>query len=61
MGSPVEITVQGTPNPHAVKFTLNRTVAAQGVTYLKCTPPLRSESEPAEPKVTVDDALERTW
>ncbi len=36
-------------------------IAAQGVTYLKCTPPLRSESEPAEPKVTVDDALERTW
>jgi hypothetical protein len=36
-------------------------VAAQGVTYLKCTPPLRSNVEPQEARVTVDDALERTW
>jgi len=25
--------VQATPNPNAAKFTLNRTVAAQGTTY----------------------------
>ena len=25
--------VEGTPNPNAVKFTLNRTVSAQGQTY----------------------------
>ena len=33
MGAPLEIAVQETPNPHAVKFTLNRTIAAQGRTY----------------------------
>ena len=33
MSEPLEITVQGTPNPHAAKFTLNRVVAAQGKTY----------------------------
>lgn len=33
MAEPLEIAVQGTPNPHAAKFTLNRTVAAQGTTY----------------------------
>ena len=27
------ITVQGTPNPNAAKFTLNRVVAERGVTY----------------------------
>lgn len=27
------ITPQGTPNPNAVKFTLNRDVAAKGATY----------------------------
>ena len=33
MPGPVEISVQGTPNPNAAKFTLNRLVAAQGKTY----------------------------
>lgn len=29
----VEVTAQLTPNPNAIKFTVNRTVAAQGKTY----------------------------
>ncbi len=29
----VSIQVQGTPNPNAVKFTLNRVIATQGKTY----------------------------
>ena len=33
MPEPLEIAVQGTPNPNAAKFTLNRVVAAQGRTY----------------------------
>ena len=33
MAEPIEITTQGTPNPNAAKFTLNRIVAAQGKTY----------------------------
>ncbi|MBI3321100.1 MAG: NifU N-terminal domain-containing protein [Candidatus Omnitrophica bacterium] len=33
MAEPLTITVQGTPNPNAVKFTLNRIIAAQGKTY----------------------------
>ena len=33
MPEPLDITVQGTPNPNAAKFTLNRVVAAQGRTY----------------------------
>ena len=33
MPEPLEISVQGTPNPNAAKFTLNRVVAAQGQTY----------------------------
>ena len=33
MSEPMEISVQGTPNPNAAKFTLNRVVAAQGTTY----------------------------
>jgi len=33
MAEPLAIDVQPTPNPNAVKFTLNRTVAAQGKTY----------------------------
>jgi hypothetical protein len=37
---PLDITVQATPNPNAAKFTLNRTVAAQGTTY-------RDAAEPA--------------
>ena len=33
MAVPLELTVQGTPNPNAAKFTLNRVVAAQSATY----------------------------
>jgi hypothetical protein len=33
MPEPLEIIVEGTPNPNAVKLTLNRTVATQGKTY----------------------------
>ena len=33
MPDPLEIIMQGTPNPNAAKFTLNRTVAVQGETY----------------------------
>lgn len=33
MTGPVEITVSGTPNPNAMKLTLNRMVSNQGKTY----------------------------
>ena len=33
MSAPLEISVQGTPNPNAAKFILNRVVATQGTTY----------------------------
>jgi len=33
MPDALEITAQGTPNPNAAKFVLNRTLAAQGRTY----------------------------
>ena len=33
MPEPLELSIQGTPNPNAAKFTLNRTVSAQGKTY----------------------------
>ena len=33
MAEPLEIAMQGTPNPNAVKVTLNRVVAAHGTTY----------------------------
>ncbi len=33
MSEPLAIQISQTPNPHAIKFTLNRTVAAQGETY----------------------------
>ena len=33
MTEPLTIMPQGTPNPNAAKFTLNRVVAAQGITY----------------------------
>ena len=33
MAESLEISIQGTPNPNAAKFTLNRTVSAQGKTY----------------------------
>ena len=40
MPEPLEILIEGTPNPHAVKFTLNRTVATTGETYrLPAAPP----------------------
>ena len=37
MNEPLSIEVQGTPNPNAAKFTLNRTIAAQGKTYRDAT------------------------
>ncbi len=33
MTEPLAIVAQGTPNPNAAKFTLNRVVATQGKTY----------------------------
>jgi hypothetical protein len=39
MSEPLTITAQGTPNPNAAKFTLNRVVAAQGRTYRLPAPP----------------------
>lgn len=33
MAESLELAVQGTPNPNAIKITLNRTVAAHGRTY----------------------------
>ena len=33
MPQPFAITMQGTPNPNAAKFTFNRVIAAQGTTY----------------------------
>jgi len=33
MPEPLEVIVEGTPNPNAVKFSLNRTVATKGETY----------------------------
>ncbi len=33
MPEPLQIDAQGTPNPNAAKFTLNRVVATQGRTY----------------------------
>ncbi len=33
MAEPLTIDAQGTPNPNATKFTLNRVVASQGATY----------------------------
>ncbi len=33
MTEPLELVVEGTPNPNALKFTLNRTIAASGKTY----------------------------
>ena len=33
MADPLEIWVQETPNPNALKFTLNRVVAERGTTY----------------------------
>ena len=33
MSEPLSIEVQGTPNPNAAKFTLNRVIATPGKTY----------------------------
>jgi hypothetical protein len=33
MAEPLEIITQATPNPNALKFTLNRVVASQSATY----------------------------
>ena len=33
MAEPLELVAQGTPNPNALKFTLNRVVATRGTTY----------------------------
>ncbi|MBI3996633.1 MAG: NifU N-terminal domain-containing protein [Candidatus Omnitrophica bacterium] len=33
MAELLQISAQGTPNPNAAKFTLNRVVAAHGTTY----------------------------
>jgi mannose-6-phosphate isomerase class I len=41
-------------------YTVNA-IAAQGVTYLKCSPRLSANKEAPEVRVTVEDALERTW
>ncbi len=35
---PLAIQVQGTPNPDAAKFTLNRVIATQGTTYRLSAP-----------------------
>ena len=48
MGAPLEIAVQETPNPHAVKFTLNRTIAAQGRTYRLPAAPTEGASRAAQ-------------
>ena len=37
MPEPLEIVATGSPNPNAVKFTLNRVVATQGKTYRDAT------------------------
>ena len=37
MTEPLQISAQGTPNPNAAKFMLNRTVATQGTTYKTAT------------------------
>jgi hypothetical protein len=37
MSEPLEILAQGTPNPNAARFTLNRTVATTGTTYRDVT------------------------
>ena len=33
MAEPLELSVQATPNPNAIKVTLNRVLAAHGTTY----------------------------
>ena len=47
MTEPLEIVAQGTPNPNAVKFTLNRVVATQGTTYRLPAPPQNAGAAPA--------------
>ncbi|HKI97945.1 MAG TPA: hypothetical protein VKB51_05675 [bacterium] len=38
-----------------------KAIAAQGLTYLRCSPRLEANKEPPTVKVSVEDALERTW
>lgn len=33
MSEPLELSVQATPNPNAIKYTLNRVLSSQGKTY----------------------------
>ena len=33
MTMPLELSAQATPNPNAIKYTLNRVIASRGVTY----------------------------
>jgi len=33
MSEPIQVTLQPTPNPNAIKFTLNRTVSTEGKTF----------------------------
>ncbi len=40
MSEPLDLIMEGTPNPNAAKFTLNRIVARQGATYRLPAPPV---------------------
>ena len=54
MADTLTIAVQDTPNPNAAKFTLNRTVAAQGTTYrLPAPQPGEADGAPACPATGV--------
>jgi len=48
MTEPLEIITQGTPNPNAAKFTLNRTIATQGKTYRLPAAPSTAQSGAAQ-------------
>ena len=48
MAGPLQISVQGTPNPNATKFTLNRVVATQGKTYRLPAAPANTGSGTAQ-------------
>ena len=57
MNDGLEIIVQGTPNPNAAKFTLNRVVAAEGKTYrLPAAPGAGREGSAAQ----AGDAMDAT-
>ena len=62
MAEPLEISVQGTPNPNAAKFTLNKVVATQGKTYRLPAPArLASPNEAAGTQVGNVDRAEPAW